>query len=54
MVSWVWLGFVAVRDINGLKVRCYSGSLRTTNKQPEGSREELVEMFKAARFGSAE
>jgi hypothetical protein len=48
------LGFVAVRDINGLKVRCYSGSLRTTNKQPEGSREELVEMFKAARFGSAE
>ena len=45
------LGLVAVREINGLKVRCYSANLRTTKDRPEGSREELLEMFKSAKFG---
>jgi hypothetical protein len=48
------LGFVAVRDINGLKVRCYSANLRTTKEFPEGSRQELIDMFKAAKFGPPE
>jgi hypothetical protein len=40
------LGVVAVREINGLKVRCFSANLRS-----EESREETLKMFKAAKFG---
>ncbi len=47
------LGLVAVRDISGLKVRCYSANLRTTKDRPEGFREELLEMFKEAKFAAA-
>ena len=46
------LGLAAVRDIGGLKVRCYSANLRTTKERPEGLREELLEMFKAAKFAA--
>ena len=45
------VGLVAVREIGGLKVRCYSANLRTTKENPEGSREELLQMFRAAKFG---
>jgi hypothetical protein len=42
------LGVVAVRDLGGLKVRCFSAGLRS-----EKSRDELLEMFKGATFGPA-
>lgn len=42
------LGLVAVREINGLKVRCYSANLRS-----EASRDEALELFKGAKFGPA-
>jgi len=45
------LGFVAVRDIGGLKVRCYSVNVRTSKDRPEGAREDLLKMFKDATFG---
>jgi hypothetical protein len=41
------LGLVAVRDIAGLKVRCYSANLRS-----EKSRDEALDLFKSARFGA--
>jgi hypothetical protein len=42
------LGLVAVRDIGGLKVRCFSAGLRS-----EKSRDDVLEMFKGATFGPA-
>jgi predicted Zn finger-like uncharacterized protein len=42
------LAFLAVRDIGGLRVRCFSGDLRT-----EMSRDAVLEMFKGASFGPA-
>jgi hypothetical protein len=39
------LGLLAVREIGGLKVRCFSANLRT-----ETSRDVILEMFKAASF----
>jgi hypothetical protein len=41
------LGLVAVRDIAGLKVRCYSANLRS-----EKSRDEALEVFKSASFAA--
>ncbi len=42
------LGFVAVRDIGGLKVRCYGANLRGPD-----SLADALEAFKTARFGPA-
>jgi hypothetical protein len=42
------LGLIAVRNVGGLKVRCFSANLRS-----EKSREEVLEMFKGATFGLA-
>jgi hypothetical protein len=42
------LGLLVVRDIAGLKVRCFSANLRG-----EKSRDEALEIFKAATFGPA-
>jgi hypothetical protein len=42
------LGLIAVRDIGGLKVRCFSANLRS-----EKSRDEVLEMLKGATFGPA-
>ncbi len=41
------LGFVAVREIGGMKVRCYSSNLRGPD-----SLNEALEMFKAANFAT--
>jgi hypothetical protein len=42
------LGLVVVREIGGLKVRCFSATLRG-----EKSRDEALEMLKGATFGAA-
>jgi hypothetical protein len=42
------LGLVVVREVAGLKVRCFSANLRG-----EKSRDEVLEMFKGATFGPA-
>ncbi len=42
------LGLVAVRDIGGIKVRCYSANLRN-----EKSRDEALELFKSAGLATA-
>jgi hypothetical protein len=41
------LGFVAVRDLGGMKVRCYGADLRT-----QASLDETLEAFKAAKFAA--
>jgi predicted Zn finger-like uncharacterized protein len=39
------LGFVAVRDVGGMKLRCFSANLRD-----EKSRDEALELFEGAKF----
>jgi hypothetical protein len=41
------LGFVAVRDLAGMKVRCYGADLRSTE-----SLDDTLEAFKAAKFAA--
>jgi hypothetical protein len=42
------LGLLAVRDLGGLKVRCFSANLRN-----EASRDEALEAFRGAKVGPA-